>query len=411
MVKQILVHCERSATKVAVLENKRLVEYYVEKQREEQAGSIYKGRVVNVLPGMQAAFVDIGQARNAFLYVDDLLDANLDKQPTVKPQINELVREGQELLVQVTRESAGTKGAKVTTHYSIPGRWLVYMPLADYTGVSRKIDSAEERLRLKELGDELRTDQEGLILRTIAEHATREELLKDLNDLRDIWSSIQARSAKLASPACIHRDLDMVPRLIRDLFNEQVSELVIDNVEKRREIESYMLQYAPELASRIRDYHGEDNLAQAYGLHEMLDRAMRPKVWLDNGAYLIVDHTEALTVIDVNTGKYTGSTDLEQTVFETNLRAADEIAYLLRLRDIGGIIVIDFIDMNVEAHRQAVIERIEQRIRLDRTKTIVVGWTGLGLLEMTRKKVRSSDDKTSYETCSHCGGTGRRHIF
>ena len=215
----------------------------------------------------------------------------------------------------------------------------------------------------------------------------------------------------MASPACIHRDLDMVPRLIRDLFNEQVDELVIDNTEKRSEIESYVQQHAPHLTSRIRDYRGREDMSRYYGLGDMLDKAMRPKVWLDNGAYLIIDHTEALTVIDVNTGKYTGSVDLEQTVFETNLRAAEEIAYLLRLRDIGGIIVIDFIDMNVEEHRQAVVERIEQRIRLDRTKTIVVGWTGLGLLEMTRKKVRSNGDKSHYETCPHCGGTGRRHYF
>ena len=409
-MKQILVHCERKATKVALLENGRLAEYYVEKPKEEQAGSIYKGRIVNVLPGMQAAFVEIGQARNAFLYVDDLLDANLEKLPAVKPQINELVKEGQEILVQVAREPSGTKGAKVTTHFSIPGRWIVYMPNADYIGVSRKIESLEERTRLKASGERLRKAGEGFILRTVAEGASDAELEKDLNYLRDVWSSITARSAAIKSPACVYRDLDMVPRLIRDLFNEQVDELIIDDGVKRSEIEAHLHQYAPHLVQRIRDYKQPIPMPHYYGIYDTLDKSFRPKVWLENGAYLVIDQTEALTVIDVNTGKYTGSVDLEQTVFETNLQAAEEIASLLRLRDIGGIIIIDFIDMSKDTHRAAVLERMEQRTRIDRTKTIVVGWTQLGLLEMTRKKVRSGGDKMVYELCSHCGGTGKRYL-
>ena len=409
-MKKIIVHCERKATKVALIENGRLTEYYVEKPKDEQAGSIYKGRIVNVLPGMQAAFVDIGEQRNAFLYVDDVLDANLDKQPAVKPPIHELVKEGQELLVQVTRESTGSKGAKVTTHYSLPGRWLVYMPNADYIGVSRKIDSSEERIRLKEIGERLRLNGEGIILRTVSEGASEAELEKDLNHLRELWAGIQEQSQAVSRPACVHRDLDMLPRLIRDLFNEQVDELIIDDERKRKEITAYVKQYAPQLTKRILGYREQVSIFHFYGIADTLDKIYKPKIRLENGAYLIVDQMEALTVIDVNTGKYTGSIGLEQTVFETNLQAAEEIAHLLRLRDIGGIIIVDFIDMAEEEHRSAVFERLERITRHDRTKTIVVGWTQLGLLEITRKKIRSDGDKLPYELCSACGGTGKRFL-
>lgn len=410
-MKQLLVHCEQTATKVALLENGRLSEYYVEKPNEEQAGCIYKGRVVNVLPGMQAAFVDIGQARNAFLYVDDLLQANLEKQPAVKPAISDLVKEGQQLLVQIVRESSGSKGAKVTTHYSIPGRYLVYMPNADYIGISRKIESDEERARLKEIGEQLRYQGEGIILRTVAEGALEAELERDLSELREIWSNVLRRSEQADPPACVYRDLAMVPRLIRDLFTEQVDELIIDNEKKREEITAYVRQFAPALTDRIMGYHEPVPMLYYYGIADALEKALRPKVWLDNGGYLIIDQTEALTVIDVNTGKFTGSVDLEQTVFETNLLAAEEIARLIRLRDIGGIIIIDFIDMAREEHQTAVLERVESVTRMDRTKTIVMGWTQLGLLEITRKKVRSEQGKLGYEVCPCCGGSGKRYLL
>lgn len=409
-MRRILVHCERDATNVALLENAKLVEYYAERPKEEQVGSIFKGRVVNVLPGMQAAFVDIGQSRNAFLYVDDLLEANLEKQPPVKPSISSLVREGQEIMVQVAREASGNKGAKITTHFSLPGRWLVYMPYADYIGISRKIESAEERARLKEIGERLRRPGEGLILRTVAEGALIEDLEKDLAELRQLWAGIEARGKEAKAPSCLFRDLDMLPRLIRDLFSDQVDELMIDDREKLEDVKLLLRHYAPHLAERVRLYDKPEAMMQVYGIEEELEKSFRPKVWLDNGGYLIIDHTEALTVIDVNTGKYTGSVDLEQTVFETNLAAADEIARLIRLKDIGGIIIVDFIDMAMEAHRRAVVERIEQRFKADRTKTIVVGWTQLGLLEITRKKVRSGGHRPHYEICPHCGGTGKQQV-
>jgi ribonuclease G len=392
-MKQIIVHCEQDVTKVALLVDDQLVEYYSEHPKEEQAGSIYKATVVNVLPGMQAAFVDIGQSKNAFLYVDDLLDANLDKVPADKPPITSLIKEGQEIIVQVAKESLGNKGAKITTHYSIPGRWIVYMPHADYVGISRKIESQEERQRLKDMADKLRSEGEGLILRTVAEGASLEELEKDLQYLRDLWASILVKGKNSKPPICIYRDLDMVPRIIRDLFTDQVDELIINNLEKKSEIESLLLQYAPHLVQRIKWYEQPTSMIHYYGIYEALDKSFRPKVWLKNGGYINFDHTEALTVIDVNTGKYTGSINLEQTVYETNLEAVEQISRLIRLRDIGGIIIVDFIDMLQEEHRRSIVHLMEQLVKADRTKTVVVGWTQLGLLEMTRKRVRSSGDQ------------------
>lgn len=408
MTKKILVQRQPSGTAVALMENGQLAEFYREKPKDEQAGCIYKGRVVNVLPGMRAAFVDIGQPKNAFLYVDDLLDANLEKQPAVKPAINELVKPGQELLVQIVREPTGGKGAKVTTHFSIPGRYLVYMPYADYVGVSRKIDTAEERARLRELGEALRQDGEGLILRTVAGGATEAELDRDLRELREVWADILAAARDLSPPACVYRDLDMVPRMIRDLFNEEVDELLVDDAGLLGEIRAYVRQFAPQLENRVRAWRGSEPMLEKFGVEDMLERAFRPKIWLGNGAYLIIEQTEALTVIDVNTGKFTGSVDLEQTVYETNLQAAEEIARLIRLRDIGGIIITDFIDMETEEHRADVLGRMEEMVKRDRTKTIVVGWTQLGLLEMTRKKIRSDGNMPEHERCPCCGGTGKR---
>jgi len=411
MRRKLLVHRQPSGTSVALLEDGQLAEYYREKPKEDQAGCIYKGRVVNVLPGMRAAFVDIGQQRNAFLYVDDLLDPNLEKQPPVKPSIDKLVKTGQELLVQVVRESSGNKGAKVTTHFSIPGRYLVYMPYADYVGVSRKIESEEERARLRDFGERLRREGEGLILRTVAKGADEADLERDLKELRQTWDNIVALGKSAVAPSCLFRDLDIVPRMIRDLFNEQVDELVVDDPAQLDEIRAYVRQVAPDLEGRIFPWREKEPMFERFGVTEMLEKAFRPKIWLGNGAYLVIEQTEALTVIDVNTGKYTGSVDLEQTVYETNLQAAEEIARLIRLRDIGGIIIADFIDMEAEEHREAVLQRMEETVRRDRTKTIVVGWTQLGLLEMTRKKIRSDRDGIDVERCQYCGGTGKRPVI
>jgi ribonuclease G len=407
-MKKIVVHCEDGFTKVALLEDQHLIEYYVDQPLINQGvGNIYKGRVVNVLPGMQAAFVDIGQGKNAFLYIDDLLPAHLEKQPKEKPSVVEMVKEGQEILVQVTKEPLGTKGARLTTHFSIPGRWLVYMPFSDYVGISRKVESEAERNRLKMIGEEIRQPGEGLILRTVANGESKKSLENDLNILRGIWTNIREKEKSSEGVSQIYQDLDMVLRLVRDVFTEEIDELIINDSIKALEIIHFLNDISPKLGERVKIYDQSTPIYQYYGVEEELEKAFRSKVWLDNGGYLIFDYTEALTVIDVNTGKFTGSVDLEQTVFDTNMRAAEKIASLLRLRDIGGMIIVDFIDMNQEENRNRIVERLEELMKRDRTKSLVVGWTRLGLLEITRKKVRENIENLITEACPHCNGSGR----
>lgn len=393
---------------MALMEDGRLAEFFVEQPGErERAGNIYKGKIVNVLPGMQAAFVDIGLKKNAFLYIDDILPVHLEKKPKVKPSITELVKEGQEIIVQVRKEPLGTKGARVTTHFTIPGRWVVLLPDADYVAVSRKIESEQERLRLKQIGTLIRRPGDGVIIRTVAENESQDALAKDMNMLGDIWEGLKQRASSSSAPALLFRDLGMVPRLIRDLFSDSVEELVIDDGRSATEIGTLIGSMAPELKGRITVHEGAESVFSLYHIDEQLDRAFRRKIWLENGAYLVVDPTEALTVIDVNTGKFTGTVDLEQTVFETNMEAAEEIARLLRLRDMGGMIIVDFIDMAEDKHRRLVTDKLEQCMKKDRTKAQVVGWTKLGLVEITRKKVRPALDELLTESCSTCGGTGR----
>jgi ribonuclease G len=408
VLKRIVVRYESGASSVALMEDGRLAEFFVEQPGErERAGNIYKGKVVNVLPGMQAAFVDIGLKKNAFLYIDDLLPVHLDKKPKIKPSITELVKEGQEILVQVRKEPLGTKGARVTTHFTIPGRWVVLLPDADYVAVSRKIESEQERMRLKQIGSQIKKQGDGVIIRTVAENESQDALAKDMAMLDDIWAGMLRRAADSPAPSLLYRDLGMVPRVVRDLFSDSVEELVIDDGRSATEIGTLIYSMAPELQDRIKVYEGPEPVFRYYNIEEQLERAFRRKVWLENGAYLVIDPTEALTVIDVNTGKYTGTVDLEQTVFETNMEAAEEIARLLRLRDMGGMVIVDFIDMAEEKHRRLVTDKLEFCMRKDRTKVQVVGWTKLGLVEITRKKVRPNLDELITETCSHCNGTGR----
>ncbi|WP_248927395.1 Rne/Rng family ribonuclease [Paenibacillus hamazuiensis] len=408
-MKLIAVHCEEGSTRVALMEDGKLQEYYEEGQKDHHiAGNIYIGKVVNVLPGMQAAFVDIGLKKNAFLYIDDVLPAHLEKQPKVKPPISDLVSEGQELMVQVIKEPVGTKGARITTHYAIPGRWGVYMPYADYIGISRKIDSEAERERLKGLTAKLLKPGEGFIVRTMAEGESEEAIAEDLRLLRSVWRTIEKeRTSATGTPRRIYSEMRLIPRLVRDLVNHEVDELVIDHPQARLEIESMLKSVSPEYANKVRAHKGQTPLFRELGIEDQLEKAFHRKVWLDNGAYVIVDRTEALTVFDVNTGKYTGSVDLGQTVFEVNMAAAEEISRLLRLRDIGGLIIIDFIDMDHETQRQAVVQSLEAHARRDRTKTVIVGWTKLGLVELTRKKVRESREQLGLVDCPICQGSGK----
>ena len=407
-MKRIVVHCEQDLIKVAVLENNELVEYFTERSSDRQrVGNIYKGKVMNILPGMQAAFVDIGTERNAFLYIDDCIPVQAVHHPDKKPSITSVLSPGQELLVQVAKEALGNKGARVTTHCSIPGRSLVYMPGADYVGISRKINADRERARLRAIGDSIRKPGEGLIFRTVAEGEGLEALSAELEDLRNIWKSVVAKAEEHSAPSLIYRDLDTVPRIVRDLFTEEVEEIVFDEEDKEREARELLAEMSPGWEKRVKLYRNDLPLFSHYNIYEELNRAFKRKLWLKSGAYLVVEQTEALTVIDVNTGKFTGSVNLENTVYETNLEAAHEIARIVRLRDLSGIIIVDFIDMEEEEHRQQIVRHMEQLFQQDRTRTSVVGWTKLGLLELTRKKVREPLDTAFFTTCSHCKGRGK----
>lgn len=407
-MKQMIVNCSPPITRMALLEEGALVEYAAEREQQQGlAGSYYKGRVVNVLPGMQAAFVDIGHKKNAFLYVDDVLHPHLDKQPAVKPSIDALLKPGQEIVVQVRKEPHGGKGARVTTHYTLPGRWIVYMPGAEYVGVSKKIAREAERNRLKGIGERLRTGEEGLILRTVAEDEPASSVEGDLELLRSQWERIVRRAAQTPAPGLLHRDLSIVQRFIRDAFDPEKDELWIDSPRAAEEAEAFLHDLAPDRHKPVRLYAGSEPIFEARGVQEQLRRGFSRKIALNGGATLIWEETEALTVIDVNTAQYTGVASLEETVTAANLRAAEEIGRLIRLRDTGGIIIVDFIDMEREENRKLVTDRLESVVARDRTKTHILGWTRLGLLEMTRKKTRHPSPEDRPALCSSCGGTGR----
>lgn len=405
-MKSIFVNVSSKDLRAAIIENDHLVEYFLEKPTEELVGNIYIGKVVNVLPGMQAAFVDIGISKNAFLYVNDALPPNSDPSEAT-PNIREVLREGQRILVQVLKEPFGSKGPRVTTHISLPGRYLVYMPKANYVGISRRITGEDERIYFKALGDKIKQDDEGLIIRTVTSDATEEHIIRDLQFLRGIWSNIYEQSTKSQVPALIYKDLDLVLRLVRDLFSEDVKQFVIDNGYEYKRVKEMIKALSPELEERIYHYNGKEDLFDAYNIQTEIEKITKRKVWLKSGGYIIIDKTEALTVIDVNTGKYTGQSNLEDTVLKTNIEAAIEIAKQLRLRDIGGIIVIDFIDMEQADNNQKVLEILQIEMKKDRTKSNILGFTQLGLVEMTRKKARQSLDNILLRPCPVCDGVGK----
>lgn len=407
-MKQLFVHCAHNLTQLALLEDGRLAELSVERSASDSlVGNLYKGRVVNVLPGMQAAFLDIGLSKNAFLYVDDALHHHLEKQPKIKPSIDEILSPGDEMIVQIMKDPLGGKGARVTTHYSLPGRLLVYMPQADYIGISKKIEAEAERNRLRALAEQLLAPGEGVILRTNAEGEQPAAFGADLQRLRARWETVVRQGDELAAPALLHRDSGLVERMVRDIVTPDTEELIFDDRLCLEEARVYLREAVPELEERIRLYEDAGRpLFDRFGITEQIRKAFRPHVGLPSGGYLVWDQTEALTVIDVNTGKFTGDSDLEDTVFRANLEAAEEIARLIRLRDAGGILIVDFIDMEQEEHRQAIVQLLESMIKRDRTKCQVVGWTRLGLLEMTRKKARESVSSYFQETCPTCKGRG-----
>lgn len=410
MGKQIIANAESFETRVAVLDEGTLVNLYVERG-EPLAGNIYKGRVANVLPGMEAAFVDIGLERNAFLHVGDIRSQRLAGEEVEESfgrgAIAQRLRVGQEILVQVTKEPMGTKGARVTTYAALPAHYLVLMPTVNYVGVSRRIENDQERKRLRALADRLRPEGMGVIVRTAAEGVAEKELAQDLQFLLQVWTRVEERSKSAKAPALVYQDLRLIRRVVRDLLTDDVEKFLIDSKEEFQRVQDLLGSFAPQLKPRVHLYRGETAIFEHTGVERELEKALRRKVWLRSGGYIIIDRTEALSIIDVNTGKYVGKTDLASTILRTNLEAVDEAVRQITLRDIGGIILVDFIDMESEAHRKKVMAALAEAIRRDRSKVHIIDLTGLGLVEITRKRVYQDLEEVMRIPCPYCEGRGR----
>ncbi|MDR7445103.1 MAG: Rne/Rng family ribonuclease [Armatimonadota bacterium] len=401
MKREIFANVEPFEVRVAVREDGELVNLFIERD-EPVVGNIYKGRVANVLRGMDAAFVDIGLARNAFLHVSDVRAHRIGGEELEdaigRGAIQQRLRPGQEIIVQVTKEPTGTKGARVTTYVALPAYYLVLMPTVSYVGVSRKIESEAERKRLREIAERIRPAKMGLIVRTAAQGASERDLQNDLRYLLSVWNRV---------PALLYQDLRLIRRVVRDLFTEEVSRFVVDSPREYEQIADLVKSYAPHLRSRLELYRGEEPVFEHFGIEREIQNALRRKVWLPSGGYLVIDRTEAFTVVDVNTGKYVGKTDLETTILHTNLEAAREVVRQIRLRDIGGIILVDFIDMENEQHRRQVLRTLEEAIRSDRARTHLIDLTQLGLVELTRKRVYQDLEHVLRVPCPYCEGRGR----
>ncbi|WP_228255143.1 Rne/Rng family ribonuclease [Ornithinimicrobium avium] len=394
-------------TQIAVLEDGVPVEHYVSRSAQTtMAGNVYLGRVQNVLPSMEAAFVDIGKGRNAVLYAGEVNWDAAGMSSGQPKRIENALKSGQTVLVQVTKDPIGHKGARLTSQVSLPGRYLVYVPGSSMTGISRKLPDTE-RARLKKILKEVVPDDVGVIVRTAAEGASEAELRADVERLSSTWERIQKKSGSANAPALLHGEPDMTVRVIRDVFTEDFAKLVVAGDEAWTEVKRYIDDVAPDLADRVEKHTGTQDAFTAYRVHEAIAKAMDRKVWLPSGGSLVIDRTEAMTVVDVNTGKFTGSGgNLEETVTKNNIEAAEEIVRQLRLRDIGGIIVIDFIDMVLESNRDLVVRRLLECLGRDRTKHQVAEVTSLGLVQMTRKRVGSGLIEVFSETCAHCAGRG-----
>jgi len=455
LAKEIVVNVGERETRIAVTEDGKLVELHVERE-ERVVGNLYKARVENVLPGMDASFVDIGLERNAFLYVGDVLptvegetrksneneSVNATEEdsddytgeigeeiedaeevetsaPAYKKRIStrrsylrqqnitEVLKVGQEILVQVIKGPRGTKGARVSTRISLPGRYLVLMPEADNIGISRKIEDGKERDRLKKIGVALKEPGFGIIIRTEAEDKTEQELRADKDFLLKLWRQIQNQFHKSSAPALIHQDLTLVYKTIRDVFGSDIQRLIIDDPVEYEKANELLDMVSPRLKGRIQLYTGEEPIFDHYNIETEIEKSLKRKVWLRSGGYLIIDETEALTVIDVNTGKFVSGGSLSETILRTNIDAANEIARQMRLRDIGGIIVIDFIDMNNSRDKQQIIRTLETALKRDRSRTKISNISPLGLVEMTRKRTAETLVDFMTEPCSYCGGKGK----
>ncbi len=408
---EILINVTPQETRVAIVDGGSLQEVWIERRRNRGiVGNIYKGKVNRVLPGMEAAFVDIGLERSGFLHVSDfdLGQGDNPDEPTPVPPINQLVHEGQSILVQVVKDPLGTKGARLTTSISVPSRYLVYMPNASLIGISVKIEEEGERERLRCLLSECMTENRtgGCIVRTAAEGVDDEELNRDIKFLCTLWDSV-LENAKSARPgSVIHEDLPLAIRTLRDMVGNDTVTVRVDSRETWQKLVHFSEKYIPDLPCNIEHYPGDRPLFDLYNIDDEIQRALGRKVELKSGGYLIIDQTEAMTTIDINTGAFVGHHNLEETIFKTNMEAAQAIARQLRLRNLGGIIIIDFIDMSTEDHRRQVLKSLEKSLAKDHAKTQVCDVSPLGLVEMTRKRTRESLEHILCEPCATCGGRG-----
>ena len=432
MFKQLIINDFDHETRVALVEDGTIAELFIERHDESDiAGNIYKGKVRRVLPGMQAAFVDIGLQQAAFIYVNDLIfgnakeyedlflnndekngngnndhNANMDKVSYVKVvlQIEEIISEGQEIMVQVAKAPIGTKGARVTGYISIPGRFLVLLPNAEHIGVSRRIEEETERKRLRKLIHEIKNDEFGYIVRTAAEGVEKEKLVSEMAFLNNIWKNILKKYQNASPASLIHRELTVSLRAVRDLLTHEVEKLIIDSKSGYETIISFLDNFMPGMKGSVEYYDGSEPLFDAYNLEGDISRALKRKVWLRSGGYIVIEQTEALSAIDVNTGRFVGKHNLEETILKTNLEAVKEIAYQIRLRDLGGIIIIDFIDMEKKPNQEKVYKALYDALKRDRSKTHILPMSELGLIQMTRKRIKKPLNRLLCEPCFYCDG-------
>jgi len=437
MYKELVINAIGPEIRVALLEDGTIVELYVERSDESNiSGNIYKGRIQRVLPGMQAAFVNIGLNQAAFIYVDDVIDGRTNgylehvylsnkeeeddaslqpedvatekdiSKPKSKSSIETLLSEGQEVLVQVARSPIGSKGARLTSYISIPGRFLVLMPTVDHIGISRRIVDEEERLRLKESMLSLRNQNFGYIVRTAGEGLTEDKILKEMEFLANLWSDIQASFRTASPPALLHQELTVTLRCVRDLLTHDADKVIIDSVAVHKSVLSFIEKFMPRLKASVTLYEGSEPIFDANNLEGDIGRALKKKVWLKCGGYIIIEITEALVVVDVNTGRYVGKHNFEETILKTNLEAVKEIAYQIRLRNLGGIIIIDFIDMERKSNQEKVYLSLTEALKKDKSKTNVLPISDMGLIQMTRKRVVKSLTRMLCEPCFYCDGEG-----
>jgi len=424
---EIIVNRTGRETRIAMVEDGQLTELHIDRgQGRGYVGNVYLGKVVRVLPGMQAAFVDIGLERAAFLYVGDIFPAFLDNAsednaddeltvaeegPRAKPRagqppIQDLLKEGQSIVVQVAKDPIGTKGARITTHITLPGRYLVLMPTVEHVGISRRIDRDRERQRLRRFVYDNRPKGMGFIVRTVCAKRSTAELKRDMQYLVNTWARIQKTGKEAKAPASLHEEHGLLLRVVRDGFTTGVTRMVLDSAEQHREVIEFMADFLPEMRDKVQHYRGADPIFDTFGIEVEISRSLGRKVWMKSGGYLVIDQTEALMAIDINSGKFVGSSNLEDTTTKINLEAVKEVVYQLRLRNAGGIIIIDFIDMEKEANRERVYRALEEECRKDRARTNVMKISELGLVEMTRKRVQEDLVQFLSEPCPYCDGRG-----